>query len=130
MNATSDLRKSVRSAGFMPVPVDGKKPTLDGWQTKLDVSDAEIDAWEQDFPYAVNTGFLCQCAPALDIDILDQEAAVAVEQLVRERFEDLGRILVRTGRPPKRLISVPPARRPIQEERRRSDLAQRQKRKT
>jgi hypothetical protein len=42
--------------------------------------------------------------PAFDLDILDQDAVVAIEDLVRERFEERGWILVRIGKAPKRAI--------------------------
>src|SRR5262249_46489693 len=60
--------------------------------------------WDKTWPNATNTGALTRRMPSLDVDILDADAAAAIEQLVRERFEDGGYILVRTGRPPKRLI--------------------------
>ena len=40
--------------------------------------------------------------PALDTDITNEAAAVAVEGLVRERFEDRGYVLTRIGKSPKR----------------------------
>jgi hypothetical protein len=42
--------------------------------------------------------------PVLDLDILNEEAARALEDHVRERFEERGYILVRIGKPPKRAI--------------------------
>jgi hypothetical protein len=42
--------------------------------------------------------------PALDLDILNEEAARAVEDLARERFEEHGWFLVRIGKAPKRAI--------------------------
>ena len=56
------------------------------------------------WPNAGNTGILCCFTPTLDIDILDADAAAAVEALVRERFEDGGHVLIRVGLPPKRAI--------------------------
>ncbi len=41
--------------------------------------------------------------PALDIDLMDEDACEAIETLVGQLFED-GRILVRIGKAPKRLI--------------------------
>jgi hypothetical protein len=43
-------------------------------------------------------------APALDIDILDEQAAQIVEATARLYLEDKGEILVRIGLPPKRAI--------------------------
>src|SRR5262249_40047423 len=64
----------------------------------------EIDLWEKVYPYAINTGILTQFTPTLDIDITNSEAADAVEALARERFEERGFVLVRTGQAPKRAI--------------------------
>ena len=42
--------------------------------------------------------------PTLDLDILNEDAARAIEELTRERYEERGRILVRIGKVPKRAI--------------------------
>jgi hypothetical protein len=42
--------------------------------------------------------------PTFDIDIRDPEAAAAVEELVRQRFDERGTVLVRIGNAPKRAI--------------------------
>ncbi|MGY2906489.1 hypothetical protein [Bradyrhizobium sp. URHC0002] len=44
-STTTALRKKLRAAGYDPIPVNGKKPHLDAWQTKLAAPDAEIDRW-------------------------------------------------------------------------------------
>src|SRR5262249_47603261 len=49
-------------------------------------------------------GILTKRSPTLDIDILNEAAVVAIEDLVRERFKGRGLILPRIGRPPKRAI--------------------------
>jgi hypothetical protein len=64
----------------------------------------EIAAWGKHWPDAINTGILCRFTPWLDIDLLDADAARAVEELVRERFEERGWVLVRIGKSPKRAI--------------------------
>jgi hypothetical protein len=71
----------------------------------LDVSPEEIISWDTNrkAKHAHNTGLLAERTPGLDIDILDAAAADAVEQMVRDRHF-IGRVLVRTGLPPKRLI--------------------------
>jgi hypothetical protein len=48
---------------------------------------------------------LTATTPALDIDILDEAAASAVEALVREKYEERGAFLVRFGKAPRRLIT-------------------------
>ena len=100
----TEARKRLCIAGFMPIPVVGKKPPLSNWQTKTETNDGEIDIWSSMYPSAKGTGLLTQQMPTLDIDIKNPEAAEAVEQLVRDRFEDAGIILVRFGNKPKRAI--------------------------
>jgi hypothetical protein len=58
------------------------------------------DTW----PDALNTGCLTKHVPVLDIDLLNEEAARAIEDYVREHFEERGRVLSRIGKPPKRAI--------------------------
>jgi hypothetical protein len=77
---------------------------LPKWQDKHGTNAAEIALWAQLYPDAANTGILTRWVPALDIDVLDPEAAATVEDLVRVRFDERGRILVRFGRAPKRAI--------------------------
>ena len=59
---------------------------------------------EKRYPSASNTGILTARAPTLDIDILDPEAAAAVEALAKERFEESGFMPVRFGLFPKRAL--------------------------
>ena len=100
----AEVRLTLHRAGFTPLPVVGKRPIIDGWQKHTDVTAHEIDRWTRACPAAGNTGILTRLAPVLDVDILDPEAAEAVENLVRERFEEHGYVLVRFGAPPKRAI--------------------------
>ncbi|OLB72052.1 MAG: hypothetical protein AUI16_21455 [Alphaproteobacteria bacterium 13_2_20CM_2_64_7] len=91
----------LQDAGFSPIPVMGKKPVIEDWPNKLDVSREEIFSWEIEFPDVNNTGILTQNTPTFDCDILSPVAAAAVEKLLRERFGKTGRILKRTGMAPK-----------------------------
>jgi hypothetical protein len=90
--------------GYAPLPIEGKRPPLKDWQKKPATNAAEIELWEKVHPQATNTGILTQLTPTLDIDITNPEAAEAVEALARERFEERGFVLVRTGEAPKRAI--------------------------
>jgi hypothetical protein len=90
--------------GYAPLPIEGKRPPLKDWQKKTAVTAAEIELWEKIYPYATNTGILTQLTPTIDIDITNPEAAEAVEALARERFEERGFVLIRTGQAPKRAI--------------------------
>jgi hypothetical protein len=98
------LRRQLRRNGFAPIPCEGKRPSLKAWQEKNDANDTEIVLWEKLFPHAENTGILTRNAPTIDIDILDPEAAEAIEALARERFDERGNFLVRIGQSPKRAI--------------------------
>jgi hypothetical protein len=104
VNGPAALRKQLRRAGFVPLPVIGKAPPLEGWSLKTETNDGEIDLWSSLYHYAPSTGVSTQKLPAIDLDILNEEAAEAAEALVRERFEEKGYILVRIGRAPKRAI--------------------------
>jgi hypothetical protein len=97
------LRLRIQAAGFDPIAARGKIPVLAAWQAKTFSAD-DIKKWEIDFSYALDTGITCRRTPTFDIDILNPDAAAAIEDLVRERFGERGRLLTRTGMPPKRAI--------------------------
>jgi hypothetical protein len=101
---TPTARLALLENGYAPLPIEGKRPPLEDWQKKTATKVAEIELWDKLYPYATNTGILTQLTPTLDIDITNPEAAKAVEALARERFEERGFVLVRTGQAPKRAI--------------------------
>src|SRR5262245_21464320 len=101
---TYEYRISLKTAGFAPLPVAGKRPVINDWQTKTDADAAEIASWGATFPGCTNTGVLTERTPALDIDIKNAEAADAVSELVFELFGDKGTLLTRFGQTPKRAI--------------------------
>ena len=96
------LRLKLLANGYAPLPVEGKHPPLKDWQKKTSTNAAEIALWDKLYPQATNTGILTQLTPTLDIDITNPEAAEAVEAFARERFEERGFMLIRTGQAPKR----------------------------
>src|SRR4051812_1605358 len=102
-----ELRHRLMMTGYAPIPIidRSKRPAIEkGWQTHLETNEAEIELWSRVYPGASGTGLLCRFMPSFDIDILDAEAAEAVEMLARARFEEQGRVLVRIGQSPKRAI--------------------------
>jgi hypothetical protein len=99
------LRMQLLHGGFWPLPLCGKSPYHKDW-TNVRACTADIRQWGIDRPDAINTGILTQTTPTLDIDILDERAGDAVEKLVRERIEESGYFLVRTGRWPKRAFPM------------------------
>jgi putative DNA primase/helicase len=102
--AITELRHRLLEAGFLPLPLHGKVPAFREWQKHTRTTRGDIDIWDAKYPLARNTGILTAYTPPLDIDILNPAAAQAVEDLVRERFEERGYILVRFGLAPKRAI--------------------------
>jgi hypothetical protein len=106
------LRLELVSRGYTPVPLFGKAPPtyrknrkgLGGWQNLTDVTQEQLVVWATTWPDATNTGILTNFTPAIDIDILNEAAARAAEDLVREKYEERGYVPVRVGRAPKRAI--------------------------
>ena len=104
MIEANEARRRLLAGGYSPLPLIGKRPVFDDWQKRIDVTEHEIEYWSRSAPAAANTGILTKFVPTLDIDLLDTTAAVAVEQLARERFEEQGPVLTRTGAPPRRAV--------------------------
>jgi Bifunctional DNA primase/polymerase, N-terminal len=96
-------RKRLLAAGFLPLPINGKIPSIPGWQDIV-ATPTVINKWTTQWPDAMSTGLLTRTTPAIDVDIMHPEAAAAVEVLAREHFEERGSVLVRFGRAPKRAI--------------------------
>ena len=106
------LRHRLRAAGYSPIPLYGKTPPvygknnkrkgLDGWQNLQEVTREEIEMWSLTWPDAYNTGVLTRHVPVLDLDILNEEAARAVEDHVCGHYAERGCPLTRIGKPPKR----------------------------
>ena len=106
------LRHRLRAAGYSPIPLYGKTPPvygknnkrkgLDGWQNLQEVTREQIEMWSLTWPDAYNTGVLTRHVPVLDLDILNEEAARAVEDHVCGHYEERGCPLTRIGKPPKR----------------------------
>src|SRR5262249_24805168 len=100
--------------GYTPLPLFGKEPPvygknnkrkgLESWQLLDNVTRDMLVVWGKTWPDASNTGILTRLTPVLDADILNEDAAIAVESLVRERFEERGYVMVRIGLPPKRAM--------------------------
>ena len=102
--AIEAFRLQLRAGGFSPLPLNGKRALMEGWARLGDATEHEIRRWTRTRPAETNTGVLTRTSPAFDIDILDPEAAEAVERLARERFEESGVFPVRFGNLPKRAV--------------------------
>jgi hypothetical protein len=81
-----EFRLQLLKAGFSPLPLNGKRPVQENWQTRDCTNPHEIRLWSTMWHSAQNTGVLTRLTPALDIDITDPDAAEAIEQLVCDRF--------------------------------------------
>lgn len=105
IESPTDVRLALLERRYLPLPVRGKIPEEKEWQLKRQqTNNREITLWGRVFPYAQNTGILTRNTPALDLDLLNAEAADAAEQLVAELF-DGQYLLVRIGRAPKRALA-------------------------
>ena len=101
----AEVRLDLYRGGFVPLPLIGKRPVFEDWPKRTDVTEHEIAYWSRSYPAAENTGVLCRNVPCFDIDIFaDEEAAIAVETLARERYEEHGVFLTRVGNAPKRAV--------------------------
>src|SRR4029450_1877814 len=101
MATVLEVRQALADRGFTPIPVIGKAPPFKSWQKIENVSRSMLEAWGRNWPRATNTGILTRLTPTIDIDILNEPAAIAAEQLARERPQERGSFLVRLGQPPK-----------------------------
>jgi len=97
----TDVRTRLAVNGYVPIPCNGKAPVLKKWQTRTETSSGDIDIWAKTYPNARNTGILTPYTPTLDIDVLDESAVDAAVALVREKYGDRGKIMLRYGRRPK-----------------------------
>jgi putative DNA primase/helicase len=104
MQPIIEIRLAMVSCGYTPIPVIGKIPPLEKWPEVTNVSRSILEDWDRDWPNASNTGILTRHTPTIDLDLLNEPAALAAEKLIRERFDGLGCVLTRIGRAPKRAI--------------------------
>jgi putative DNA primase/helicase len=101
---TTALRLRLVRGGYVPLPLYGKHPPMKKWGQTANVTIEMLEMWARTWPGAGNTGILTRHMPTLDCDLLNEEAVRAVEEHVRQHFEERGYILPRIGKPPKRAI--------------------------
>ena len=99
LDAATTQRKRLLLAGYVPIPTEGKKPPIAGWQ-KFVADEGDIDSWFHQYPQAFNTGVLTRTTPAVDIDIYVPDVAQAIEEMLWDMMGTRG--IVRFGQPPKR----------------------------
>ncbi|TFW56129.1 hypothetical protein CT676_37035 [Bradyrhizobium sp. MOS001] len=99
LDAATTQRKRLLQAGYLPLPTEGKKPPIAGWQNIV-ADEGEIDGWFHQYPTALNTGILTRTTPAVDIDVYDPDVAQAIEMMLWDLIGTRG--MVRFGQAPKR----------------------------
>jgi hypothetical protein len=104
LEARLQRRLQLRARGYLPIPCFGKAPAPKSWQQLTVISVEMLRLWGMSWPSAESTGCLTRWMPTIDLEILNEEAVVAVEEFISARYEERGPILVRIGRPPKRAI--------------------------
>ena len=68
------VRLAMLEGGYLPIPVNGKRPLISGWQRII--ADPEIiRGWVRDRPNDRGTGSLTKIMPTIDADILDERSA-------------------------------------------------------
>jgi hypothetical protein len=104
MTIFTDVRARLLDNGYMPIPCNGKTPPFKSWQNTV-ATKFHLANWERNFPAATNTGLLTANTPALDVDVHNADAVDAAITLVREKFGDRGKVMLRYGRRPK--VAIP-----------------------
>src|SRR5262245_59862866 len=99
MDRATKQRKLLLSAGYVPLPINGKAPIMPAWQ-KQQPSIVEIDKWPELFPCAFNTGVLTRITPAVDIDVYDADAVKELQDLLWLMVGSNGHTMVRVGQAP------------------------------
>lgn len=95
--------------GYHPIPIEphAKKPAVPGWSEAA--SAATLEGWVRDYPDC-GVGLLCGRIVAIDIDVLDYEAAARLEALATAILGPTP--LWRIGQAPKRLALYRPSANP------------------
>jgi Bifunctional DNA primase/polymerase, N-terminal len=96
MREITELRLKLLHNGYVPLPLEGKKPLFNGWQN-IQPDEKMIRGWECEYPNLCNTGIRATECPVIDIDILDPEGV----RIVLGAISPGQRLLYRTGRAPK-----------------------------
>lgn len=95
----ADLRRTLLANGYIPVPVNGKRPQIKGWSS-FHPKPEQIDGQIRRYPNHTNTGILCGGVVAVDIDVPDAAAAEHLRSMALA-LPNADRALQRVGRAPK-----------------------------
>jgi hypothetical protein len=98
--AAAQARLVLLGNGYLPIPIVGKQSFLKDWATITPTEDV-IRGWEQT-QAEPGTGILTRTTPAINIDIMDEATAHAIEDFTRDYFKGQpGRLLCRVWQAPK-----------------------------
>ncbi|MGT2443074.1 bifunctional DNA primase/polymerase [Ensifer adhaerens] len=95
----AELRRGLLANGYVPVPVDGKRPKIKGWSS-FRPKPEQIDGQIRRYSDHNNTGILCGDVVAVDIDVPDICAAEHLRTMVLA-LPGADSALQRIGRAPK-----------------------------
>jgi hypothetical protein len=95
-------RLQLLANGYVPVPCNGKVPTITAWQNGMPSVD-EIRQWTKHCKNATNTGITTAYVPTCDIDVTNVDIADEIQTMI-ERLIGADPLLIKFGRRPKRSI--------------------------
>jgi len=104
MDKAHAYRLALLAGGYVPIPLNGKRPTNTAWQSDVAPEESEIASWKTTCGNAFNTGILTKWTPAIDIDVTDGVVANAIADRAAELIDEDAPLLVRFGKHPKRAI--------------------------
>src|SRR5262245_44098839 len=104
MDKAHAYRLALLAGGYVPIPLNGKRPTNTAWQSDVAPEESEIASSKTTCGNAFNTGILTKWTPAIDIDVTDGVVANAIADRAAELIDEDAPLLVRFGKHPKRAI--------------------------
>ncbi len=104
MDKAHAYRLALLAGGYVPIPLNGKRPTNTAWQSDVAPEESEIASWKTTCGNAFNTGILTKWTPAIDIDVTHGVVANAIADRAAELIDEDAPLLVRFGKHPKRAI--------------------------
>ena len=104
MDKAYACRLALCAGGYVPIPLNGKRPVNTAWQSDVAPDEPEIASWKTTCGNAFNTGILTKWTPAIDIDVTDGVVANAIADRAAELIDEDAPMAVRFGKHPKRAI--------------------------
>ena len=103
-------RKRLLRAGYLPLPVCGKRVGLENWPNVI-ATDALISQWAQQWPDHLSTGVLTRTVPFVDIDVTDEERPKRSRHCLKARLRIALSALASHQNAPFRFGPIRPSRR-------------------